>query len=83
MWVHLYIVFPLHRKTIFSLPVQMYKKCCCISSGISIGSGVRGGVGVSKMLKFYLKFYVMGKVPSGELSCTWTGLVVTSSLLPE
>ena len=28
------------------------------------------GVGVSKMLKFYLKvFYVMGKALTGELSC--------------
>ena len=30
-------------------------------------------MGVSKMLKFYVKvFYVMGKALSGELSCMWT-----------
>ena len=34
------------------------------------GVGVGSGVGVSKMLKFYVKvFYVMGKALSGELSC--------------
>ena len=32
--------------------------------------GVSVGVGVSIMLKFYVKvFYVMGKALSGELSC--------------
>ena len=30
------------------------------------------GVGISKMLNFYVKvFYVMGKVLSGELFCPW------------
>ena len=35
-----------------------------------VGIGVGGGVGISKMLKFYVKvFYVIGKALSGELSC--------------
>ena len=41
------------------------------------GAGVRVGVGISKMLKFYVGFfYVMGKAMSGELSCMGTGLVI-------
>ena len=32
-------------------------------------------IGVGKMLKFYLVFYVMGKGLLGELSCMQTGLV--------
>ena len=41
------------------------KKSCCTTVGVGVG----GGVGVSKMLKFYVKvFYVMGKALSGELS---------------
>ena len=35
------------------------------------------GVGVSKMLQFYVKvFYVMGKMLLGKLSCIGTGLIV-------
>ena len=52
----------------------------CTTPGVS--DRVGGSVGVSKMLKFYVKvFYVMGKAQSGELSCTGTGLV--SSPAPE
>ena len=29
---------------------------------------------------FWLKFYVINKVLSGELSCTWTGLVLITPL---
>ena len=39
---------------------------------ITLGLGVGGGGGISIMLKV---FYAMGKALSGELSCTWTGLV--------
>ena len=42
----------------------MSRKSYCTIPGVSVG------VGVSKMLKFYVKvFYVMGKALSGELSC--------------
>ena len=41
--------------------------------------GVGVGGNVDKMLSFTLKFYVMGKALPGELSCTWTGLVVIHS----
>ena len=48
-----------------SLPVWMYRKSNCTSSGVG-GIGIDGGVGVSKMLKFYVEvFYVMGKALSG------------------
>ena len=41
-----------------------------VGVGVGINVGVSGVVGVSKMLKFYVKvFYVMGKALSGELSC--------------
>ena len=39
--------------------------------------GVDVGVGISKMLKFYVKvFYVMGKALTGKLSCLVTALVL-------
>ena len=42
------------------------RKSYCTTPGIGVG----GGVGVRKMLSFYVKvFYVMGKALSGELSC--------------
>ena len=41
-----------------------------------VGGGGGSGIGISKMSKFYVKdFYVMGKVLSGKLSCTQTGLL--------
>ena len=50
----------------FQLAWTKSRKSCCTTPGISVG----GGVGVSKMLKFFVKiFYVMGKGLSGELSC--------------
>ena len=40
------------------------RKSCCTTLGVGVG------VGVSKMLTFYVQvFYVMGKALSGELSC--------------
>ena len=64
----------LRLKPIFSLLVQMYRKSCCTTPGISIGAG---SIGMDRMLKFYVKvFIVMGKALSGELSCMQTGLVV-------
>ena len=55
----------------------MDRKSCCTTPRVSVGSGV----GVSKILKFYVKvFYVMGKVLSGELSCVWTSHVVLGIL---
>ena len=55
----------------------MYRKSYCSTPGVGVCVGGSGGVGVDKMLKFYVKcFYVMGKALSGELSCTWTGLVL-------
>ena len=51
------------------LPVQMYQSYCT-----TVGLG-GGGVGFSKIIKFYVKsFCLIGKVLSGELSCMWTGL---------
>ena len=44
--------------------------------------GVRGCMGITKILKFYVEvFDVMGKVLSGELSRAGTGLVFHCSLL--
>ena len=44
----------------------------CTTPGVSIGDGIGscgGIVGISKMVKFYVKsFHVMGKALSGELS---------------
>ena len=52
----------------------MYRKSYCTTPGVSVGFG---SVGVDRMLKFYVKvFIVMGKALSGELSCMQTGLVV-------
>ena len=46
--------------TVFSSPGRY-----CITPGVGVG-----GVGFSKMLKFYAKvFYVMGKALSGKLFC--------------
>ena len=53
--------------------------------GVGIGgcSGV-GRIGVSKMLKLYIKvFYVMGKVLSGKLFCTGTDFVDDNSVISE
>ena len=56
----------------------MYRKSYCTIHGED-GRGWGGGgsgIGISKMSKFYVKdFYVMGKVLSGKLSCTQTGLL--------
>ena len=52
------------KKLRFSLPVQMYRTSYCSIHGVGsgVGIGVDGGVGVSKVLKYYVKvFYVMGK----------------------
>ena len=40
-------------------------------------------VGISKILKFYFKvfFSVLGKALSGQLSCMWTCLVYSSSVV--
>ena len=60
-----------YHRTLFSLPVQIYRKSDCITPSIGGGGG-----GVDKMLKFDVKvFKVMSKALSGELSCTRTGLV--------
>ena len=51
----------------------MYMKRYCTTMGVGVG-GCRGG---SKSYSFTLKFfYVMGKGLSGELSFTWTCLVL-------
>ena len=43
----------------------MYRKSYCFS--LIVGRGI-GGVGISKIIKFYVKvFYVMGKGLSGNL----------------
>ena len=50
---------------IFSLSVRMNRKSWCTTSvvGFGVGVGVSGGIGVCKMLEFYVKdFYVMDKV---------------------
>ena len=44
-------------------------------------SASAAGGGASKMLKFFIKVYVMGKGLSGKLSCTPTGLVETELTL--
>ena len=55
----------------------MYRKSYCTTPGVSVG-----GIGVGKMLKFYVKgFYVTGKAMTGKLSCTWTGHAFLSHLL--
>ena len=56
-------------ETLLRVPKQMNRKCCCTvhSTSVSINR---------KMLKFlHLKFYVMDKELTDELSCMWTGLV--------
>ena len=46
------------------------KSYCTYCTTPGVGIGVGGGVGISKMLKFYVKdFFVMGKALSGELPC--------------
>ena len=46
------------------------RKSYCTTTGVGVGVGIGGVVGVSKMLKFYVKvFYMMGKALSSELSC--------------
>ena len=64
---------------LFSLHVLMYRKSYCTIPGVNTGGG---GVGVSIMLKFYVKvLYVMGKELSGVLFCTQTGLVLPILLM--
>ena len=58
--------------TVFSSPVQIYRKSYCTTPRSSVGVGGSGGVGVDKIFKF---FTVVGKALSDELSCMWTGLV--------
>ena len=56
-------------ETLLRVPKQMNRKCCCTvhSTSVSINR---------KMLKFlHLKFYVMDKELTDELSCMCTGLV--------
>ena len=54
----------------------MYRKSYCNTLVFGVGGGSGAGVGVSKMFKFYVEFYVMGKALPGELSYTRTGHVV-------
>ena len=42
------------RKSLFSLPIQIYMKNYCIAAGIRAGSR-----DISKMLKFYIKVYML------------------------
>ena len=49
---------------------KSYRTTTGIWGRVSVGGG-----GASKMLKFVKVLYLMGKVLSGELSCTQTGLV--------
>ena len=45
------------------------------------GIGGSCGIHVDKMFTFHVKsFFVMGKALSGQLSCTWTGLVLFAFL---
>ena len=50
-------------------PVEMYRKSHHITIGVGGISIVVVGVGINKMLNFYIKVCVMEKVMSGELSC--------------
>ena len=57
--------------SIFSSPLQIYRKRYCTTS-----SGIDGSRVISKMFKFYVEgFYLICKALSGELSCLWTGLI--------
>ena len=59
-----------------SVPVRMYRKSTCtnVLKSYCTTSGIGGSIGISKMLKLYVKVpYVMGKGLSGELSCERTG----------
>ena len=47
----------------------MYRKSCCTTPGIGGGFSI----GISKMLKFHVKVFMMGKVLSGKLFCMRTG----------
>ena len=60
------------RESAFWLAWTKSRKSYCTSPG----------VGVSKMLKFYVKvFYVLGKALSGELSCPCYRSFLSSYLL--
>ena len=59
----------------FQLAWTKFEKSYCTTPGICFD------VGVSKLLKFYVKvFYVMGKGLTGKLSCPVTGLVIVAAL---
>ena len=62
---------------VFLAPLYKYS-----GRDIALPPGIGSGVSVSKMLKLCVKFfYVMGKGPSVELSCTWTGLVTCDAVM--
>ena len=77
---------------IFSSPVQkLLLSCCCFTSMVNsygnvgmVCTIVQGAIVVtltsvlaSHFKIFYESFYMMGKVLSGELFCSWTGLVLS------
>ena len=73
MWL---IIPKLPLLPLLSSPLRMYRKSYCITPGVGSGGGV------DKMLKVLREnIYVMGKVLSGELSCTWICLLSEALVL--